>query len=471
MIWFEPDDWASQIFRFAGTVWSDIWWKVLLLCLYTTAAYVWCDHSKMNLGISKTNILGPTLSCILVFRVNNAYARFWQGRSLLTPFFSQLREIVSVGIMAMQGGDFAYQWKWRHRTHPDKDFHGDARSLANFINHSDLVASEERVDIIRWCLVVAISFHLHTIILQDVEDGTMSARTKWLADWSRYRIRCLTTAVEFREMDKHVRSLAIPATLWDDRPMEDLAKAAAEFESGEPDGLEMEVSTDPRIRLPVAATYKLNDIICRGMRDDRAQAIPTGLLERFVPLMVGLTKKLLTDLSLMSQIVVTPLPFSYFHLCKTMLFAYFLSFPFLIDYTVGLWANLGELCLLSIALFGVDAIATELENPFGDDDNDLDIYQKISQLEHEVMLFLKLIGDENAERAFVWRDMPAVLTKQCLSPIPSYLALRTQIETNGRDPDCFHGKRVDRRGHRQAHHKHHEHEEEELDDEDDGDDE
>eukprot|EP00413_Alexandrium_margalefii_P027370 CAMPEP_0204554670 /NCGR_PEP_ID=MMETSP0661-20131031/28279_1 /ASSEMBLY_ACC=CAM_ASM_000606 /TAXON_ID=109239 /ORGANISM="Alexandrium margalefi, Strain AMGDE01CS-322" /LENGTH=36 /DNA_ID= /DNA_START= /DNA_END= /DNA_ORIENTATION= len=36
-----------------------------------------------------------------------------------------------------------------------------------------------------------------------------------------------------------------------------------------------------------------------------------------------------------------------------------------------------------MALLGIDAIATELENPFGDDDNDLELLESINVLERE----------------------------------------------------------------------------------------
>ena len=39
--------------------------------------------------------------------------------------------------------------------------------------------------------------------------------------------------------------------------------------------------------------------------------------------------------------------------------------------------------LVAFALLGVDAISSELENPFGDDANDLDVLEMIHGLESE----------------------------------------------------------------------------------------
>merc|ERR1712178_76897 len=101
------------------------------------------------------------------------------------------------------------------------------------------------------------------------------------------------------------------------------------------------------------------------------------------------------------QCVSTPLPFPYFQLCKTLLLFYFMCFPFFVKFELGPYSNVGEFCCLALALLGVDAIATELENPFGDDANDLDISVKISSLEHEILFFLKVCNDQACENNFM----------------------------------------------------------------------
>jgi len=66
----------------------------------------------------------------------------------------------------------------------------------------------------------------------------------------------------------------------------------------------------------------------------------------------------------------TPLPFCYTALIRRIVAVYCLALPFGIIDTVGLLTPL-VVFLVAYAFFGLDAIGTEIENPFGTDDNDL----------------------------------------------------------------------------------------------------
>mmetsp|Transcript_27634 Transcript_27634/g.77716 ORF Transcript_27634/g.77716 Transcript_27634/m.77716 type:complete len:176 (-) Transcript_27634:100-627(-) len=143
------------------------------------------------------------------------------------------------------------------------------------------------------------------------------------------------------------------------------------------------------------------------------------------------------------QIVSTPLPFPYFHLCKSLLFVYFLSFPFFIDISLGIWANCGELCCLTIALLGLDSIATELENPFGCDSNDLSIADDIHKLEKETLFYSRMIGDIRLEDSFLWIPLPHRIAQICPG-VTGYFVLKTQWESNGSSPEVYPFKRIER---------------------------
>jgi predicted membrane chloride channel (bestrophin family) len=437
MILYSSSSWAELIFRFHGTVWRTIWWKVALIAVYTLASYAFCTYTQMDLGHMKGNVLGSTVSFLLVFRANNAYGRYWQGRTLLTHYFSLLREIIAFGCTFLMGGARCKKWLWRSRDKPTE------KELQAATDMNDDIVSELRTDICRWGLVMALSLQMHTRLLAEVEHGHMSSHTKYLVDWDRFRIRQLTTHLEFVEIDKLIRSLALPQTLWDDTPLKDLRQFSQPYEQGRgpdpslPD--EIEINTVPNIRLPVAVLYKWNEVLFRVMNDAKLLDKPYGMAERFIPIFGKLSLGLMHCYALINQIVATPLPFPYFHLCKTLLFAYFLAFPFFITIELGLWANIGELICLAVALLGVDAIATELEDPFGDDENDLDIYNKVSTLEYEVMFLLKICGDNKALENFIWRDLPQDLVVDCIVPVAKYLGLRAQVNCEGRSSDVFVG--------------------------------
>jgi len=450
MIYYSTETWREQIFRFKGTVWVMVWWKVLGITLYTLLAYEVCRLRGENLGAVKNNILGSTLSFLLVFRANNAYSRYWQGRTLLTTFFCDLREIISLSMIFLPGGKRSLLCRWQRGQVAQTHEMLKEEELDSQRDLFDFVASEERTDVLRWSLILAVSLQMHTRILDEgLNHGVMSAETKWLVDWDRFRIRNLTTAEEFRELDTYVRALIVPQHLWDEPKLDrlnDILETYQDAEEIEVDDEEFEVNTVPAMRLPVVVIYKITEVLVRNMNDAKLQNKKYGITERFVPFLTAMCMKLMNSYSMVNQAVSTPLPFPYFHLCKTLLFMYFLMFPFFVDEALGFWANIGETCVLCLALLGVDAIATELENPFGDDDNDLDIYEKISSIEQEMMFFLKLSGDTACEQNFMWQEMPEVLTAKCVSPVPAFLVLRAQAETGGKSEDVVYGGKVSRTG-------------------------
>merc|ERR1719330_2224844 len=102
-----------------------------------------------------------------------------------------------------------------------------------------------------------------------------------------------------------------------------------------------------------------------------------------------------------------------------------ISFPVTADWTLGYFGGMIIPLLIALALLGIDAISDELENPFGDDANDLDILECIHKLETEAMQFLELSGEVKGGEQFVWRRMPAFITEQSSKPVLHHVALRS----------------------------------------------
>jgi len=449
MIYYETESWSSLIFRFHATVWSRVLWKWLLISAYLCAAYWWCKHTENDLGKTKSNILGSTLSFLLVFRANTAYRRYWEGRTMLTAFFCDLREVVALGLVVLPGGVGNRNSRWSRRFgRAKKESDGELPAT----DHNDERACVERVNLVRWSLALAISMQLHTRILEEaLTHTTLLRETKWHVDWDRYRIRQLTTEEEFKAIDSYVRQLIVPQTLWDYPALDErLSGAKGIWDGACPyDGpREYEVNTVPAMRLPNAVLYMLHEVVVGCINNPRRNNRLWGMPERFATIFISISSQMSRSFMEMSQVITTPLPFPYFHLCKTLLFIYFLAFPFFIEYELGFWANVVEQSFLTLALLGVDAIAIEFENPFGIDDNDLDFYEKIANFEEEVMYFIKLSGDAGCLESFTWCEMPAPLTQNCVSPIHHYLALTTQVQSDGDSPLIIPGGHVRKLGRR-----------------------
>lgn len=72
------------------------------------------------------------------------------------------------------------------------------------------------------------------------------------------------------------------------------------------------------------------------------------------------------------RILRTPIPFAYAHHIKLFVVLFCFTAPFvMVD--VMEWATPAAVAFLALALFGIDEIGVEIEDPFGDDHNDLPI--------------------------------------------------------------------------------------------------
>ena len=66
----------------------------------------------------------------------------------------------------------------------------------------------------------------------------------------------------------------------------------------------------------------------------------------------------------------TPIPFAYAQHIKVFVVLFCYSVPFAIVEPLGIYTPIAS-AVLSFALFGIDEIGVEIEDPFGDDPNDL----------------------------------------------------------------------------------------------------
>jgi putative membrane protein len=72
------------------------------------------------------------------------------------------------------------------------------------------------------------------------------------------------------------------------------------------------------------------------------------------------------------RIVRTPVPFAYAHHIKIFVTLFCFTLPFAIVDAMRIWTPLAS-SILAFALFGIDEIGVEIEDPFGYDDNDLPV--------------------------------------------------------------------------------------------------
>merc|ERR1719265_2690103 len=163
---------------------------------------------------------------------------------------------------------------------------------------------------------------------------------------------------------------------------------------------------EPMCRPHVVIMFFIREVLFNNV-NDAMNACPWGVKERFVPQLSKLLISAQWNFEYINQIIQTPLPLPYACLCKSLLVIFLSALEcMLTDPEVGIFGSIFIPLMVALALLGIDATATELENPFGDDDNDLDVMEFVAGLEHEALQLLRMCGDFQGKAAFCHRSMP-----------------------------------------------------------------
>jgi putative membrane protein len=98
------------------------------------------------------------------------------------------------------------------------------------------------------------------------------------------------------------------------------------------------------------------------------------------------------------RILKTPIPLAYSIHLKQLLFLYCLSLPFQIVGSLHWWTAL-IVGLISFAVFGIEEIGIEIENPFGEDPNDLPLDTICDTMRRNIEDLISLMPDSNFTHA------------------------------------------------------------------------
>jgi len=76
----------------------------------------------------------------------------------------------------------------------------------------------------------------------------------------------------------------------------------------------------------------------------------------------------------MAKFLTTPVPFPLIQMARTVLFFYIFTVPFALlnDSGSSTVAHIGTVLILTYGFMGLEAVAMELDDPFGEDPNDFD---------------------------------------------------------------------------------------------------
>jgi len=93
---------------------------------------------------------------------------------------------------------------------------------------------------------------------------------------------------------------------------------------------------------------------------------------------------LIDHLGACERIVKTPLPFAYMVHLRRALILFTFTLPFALVKDFG-WATVLDTLLIAYIFFGIEEIGVEIENPFGDDDNDLPLERICATIEADLL--------------------------------------------------------------------------------------
>ncbi len=136
-----------------------------------------------------------------------------------------------------------------------------------------------------------------------------------------------------------------------------------------------------------------------------AQHVPSAIARRVTTLLVkARTEGQLTDyaatyidgnvqllidyIGACERIQKTPLPFAYVVHLRRALLLYCLTLPFALVESYG-WSTTIDTLLIAYVLFGIEEIGVEIENPFGEDDNDLPLEQICASIEQNLLAVIE----------------------------------------------------------------------------------
>jgi putative membrane protein len=114
---------------------------------------------------------------------------------------------------------------------------------------------------------------------------------------------------------------------------------------------------------PVAIVQRIAERLREHYDADRVHAMHLASLDASLTEMMGIQGGC-------ERIKSTPIPFSYTVLMHRIVAVYCFALPFGLVHTVGVFTP-GVVALVSYAFFGLDAVGEQIEDPFGDDPNDL----------------------------------------------------------------------------------------------------
>ncbi|CAG8573585.1 9996_t:CDS:2 [Acaulospora morrowiae] len=308
-----------NVIRLRGSVLLRIIGPTLFIAAFSAVVTTLYTHTSLKLGMSQSfsTLVGFVVSLLLAYRTNTAYDRYWEGRRLWSTMTVAIRNI--------------------------------ARCIWVNVDErvpKDLLEKKTAINLL-------LGFAVATKHYLREEDGVNYDDLKpFIADIQSDLPGFIDTQAQ--SASKEGLSSKQTTFKWLMELMQNNSKA-----------------TNPMLllnhNLPLTITLYLSSYI-RTQKTKSPQATDDGSIN----LMYANLSTMVDCLTNLERVLRSPIPRAYaIHLSQTT-WVYCLALPFQLVSSNG-WNTILITFLVSAVLLGVEKIAEEIENPFGIDENDLDL--------------------------------------------------------------------------------------------------
>ncbi|CAG8530154.1 7179_t:CDS:2 [Cetraspora pellucida] len=303
----------SPLFRWRGSVIPKVLPQTIFITILAVTVTALYQYTDIKLSIKPTfiSIIGFIVSLLLGYRTNTAYDRYWEGRRLWSTMVVSIRNL--------------------------------ARCIWVNVKETEPKHLLEKKTAINLLLGFAVSVK-HYLREEDGIDHP---------DLKPYITNIKSDLPAFHPLDKsNYKKKPSGFKKWFSRSI-----STSEL-GGDCDNI-------VNHNLPLEISFYLSSYI-------RQQKINNSTDDSTISIMYNNLCTLTDCLSSLERVLRSPIPLAYsIHLAQTT-WLYCLSLPFQLVSDNG-WITVLITFFVTLTLLGVEAIANEIENPFGEDENDLDL--------------------------------------------------------------------------------------------------
>lgn len=379
-----------DVLRWRGSVWPTILPSVFgmgILSFAIAYAYIEFHVKKLALPPSVISSISIVLGLLLAFRTNTAYSRYSEGRQLWQSIVTTIRNqarVIWCNIPEKTQADhlekmrcmklllaFAVASKHHIRGEYGTDYYDLDRLLPpNWTPSAGQIPQEPVAEL------HAISKLLNPHLIGDPLAGASvlpgqaapgpSDSEQPLAGGGDNPDNPVNQTMAENEASQNFPSEALRNTWTNDDDLPDEA--------------------DADMSLPLEIIFRVGLYVAQCNSDDKIDSVSSGTIT------TGLNT-LIDCLGSFERIVNTPIPKAYTIHLKQALGLYLVALPFTLVASSE-WMMIPIVALASFTLFGIEGIGSEIENPFGYQDNDLPLNQYCEQLRKEIEYIIYYVPPE-----------------------------------------------------------------------------